>query len=118
MSTHIGLQVFLAVSKPELTVIACIVVESISSSSIVSESGQSKWAEGAWCGVRRMWARDCWRRKGVVTRLLDSIRDNFIFGYRFERRQVAFSQPTTLGRLFAEKYLGSSTIPVYDAGRA
>ena len=62
-----------------------------------------------------MWARASHRRRGITTRLLDCTLVSLAFGHRFARSDVAFSQPTTLGRLFSEKYIGISNVPVYNA---
>ena len=65
------------------------------------------------CGVSRMWVSSKERRKGIATRLLNVIRHHFLFGYTIRKDQIAFSQPTSEGRLFVERYTGLSEFLVY-----
>ena len=49
--------------------------------------------EAAMCGIERVWVHRGARRQGVATKLLDYIRSSFVFAYRMEAHDVAFSQP-------------------------
>ncbi|KAI3903307.1 hypothetical protein MKW98_031961 [Papaver atlanticum] len=75
-------------------------------------------AVSALCGVRAIWVSPFNRRKHVGTKLLDAARKSFSKGYTIEASQVAFSQPTTAGKVFASKYSGTSlsTISVWPVG--
>ncbi|KAJ4463088.1 putative N-acetyltransferase ESCO1 [Paratrimastix pyriformis] len=57
-------------------------------------------------GVSRVWVHKDHRRAAIATRLLDAARAHFIYGYPAAKEQVAFSQPTPMGRAFATRYLG------------
>lgn len=70
-------------------------------------------AVSALCGVRAIWVSPFNRRKHVATKLLDAARKSFSKGYTIEASQVAFSQPTTAGKVFASKYSGTNTFLVY-----
>ncbi len=59
---------------------------------------------GILMGVRLMWVHRCFRRKGVMKSLLDVARQTFIYGIYFDKRDVAFSQPTEEGFQFAKFY--------------
>ena len=58
-------------------------------------------------GISRIWVSKSHRRKGIATRLLDSARAHFFYGFRVPKKMVAFSQPTESGRQLAEKWFGA-----------
>jgi N-acetyltransferase len=64
-------------------------------------------------GVSRMWVHDNHRKLGIATKLMDSLRKSFIFGYIIPKEMVAFSQPTNLGAIFALNYLNNNQFLVY-----
>ncbi|RZC66333.1 hypothetical protein C5167_010022 [Papaver somniferum] len=72
-----------------------------------------KDAVSAVCGIRAIWVAPFHRKKHVGTKLLDAARKSFSKGYTIEASQVAFSQPTTAGKVFASKYSGTNTFLVY-----
>jgi N-acetyltransferase len=49
-------------------------------------------------GVSRIWTSRAFRRKGIANNLLDCVVNQFIYGMEIKREQVAFSQPTEMGR--------------------
>ncbi|CAH8387435.1 unnamed protein product [Eruca vesicaria subsp. sativa] len=72
-------------------------------------------AKPAVCGVRAIWVSPSNRRKGLATQLLDTARESFINGCVLEKNQLAFSQPSSLGRAFGSNYFETSTFLVYKA---
>ncbi len=64
-------------------------------------------------GIRLMWVQAQFRRRGIAAKLIDAARSNFLFGITFPLDQVAFSQPTELGFLFAKKYVINDTVWCY-----
>ena len=56
-------------------------------------------------GVSRMQAHEEYRKNGIATKLLDSIRNFFIFGFTIPKEKIAFSLTTNYGAIFALKYL-------------
>lgn len=113
-------QVFLAVSCEQHAVVGCLVAEAVPIKHVMPHQAARAVAPhgpATWCGINRIWVKASHRRRGIATGLLDCARDYLTFGYRFERDQVVFSQPTTTGRLLAEHYIGSQAVPVYDAAR-
>eukprot|EP00727_Mastigamoeba_balamuthi_P006021 m51a1_g2038 putative n-acetyltransferase esco2-like isoform x1 (310) ;mRNA; r:1343941-1345388 len=56
------------------------------------------------CGVSRIWVHRSARRQGVATRLLDAVRTDFCYGRVLARDELAFSQPTAMGRALFERY--------------
>ncbi|KAI3981022.1 hypothetical protein MKX01_012177 [Papaver californicum] len=72
-----------------------------------------KDAVSALCGVRAIWVSPFNRKKHVATKLLDAARKSFSEGYTIEASQVAFSEPTTAGNVFASKYSDTNTFLVY-----
>ncbi|KAL0698160.1 hypothetical protein Bca4012_054282 [Brassica carinata] len=72
-------------------------------------------AKPAVCGVRAIWVSPSNRRKGLATQLLDTARERFSSGCVLEKSQLAFSQPSSLGRAFGSNYFGTSSFLVYKA---
>eukprot|EP01083_Nonionella_stella_P035462 96745_1 len=64
-------------------------------------------------GVRKIWVHGKARRRGVATKLVDQIRSHFIYGYVIPKKEVAFSQPTRMGKRFALRYLKNPRFLVY-----
>ncbi|XGW18513.1 hypothetical protein V3C99_002824 [Haemonchus contortus] len=73
-------------------------------------------------GVNRLWTHFAARRKGIASEILDVIRKWYFTGVLVPRNRVAFSDPTDLGRQFAEHYLrkegqSSSSILIYQVSK-
>ncbi|XP_022864220.1 protein CHROMOSOME TRANSMISSION FIDELITY 7-like [Olea europaea var. sylvestris] len=60
------------------------------------------------CGIRAIWVAPSKRRKCIATNLLDAARKSFCTGITLEHRQLAFSQPTSLGKALISSYTGGS----------
>ncbi|OVA07137.1 N-acetyltransferase ESCO [Macleaya cordata] len=71
-------------------------------------------AVAALCGIRAIWVTPSNRRKHVATKLLDAARKSFCMGYVLETSQLAFSQPTSAGKLLASKYSGTESFLIYN----
>ncbi|KAF9969053.1 ADP-ribosylation factor GTPase activating protein, ER-Golgi transport, partial [Actinomortierella ambigua] len=65
------------------------------------------------CGINRIWVNASHRRRGVATRMLDAVRESFVYACRLQREDLAFSQPTGDGRSLAQKYLQTEKFLVY-----
>ncbi|XP_010438046.1 PREDICTED: protein CHROMOSOME TRANSMISSION FIDELITY 7-like isoform X2 [Camelina sativa] len=73
-------------------------------------------AKPAICGIRAIWVSPSNRRKGIATQLLDTTRESFCNnGCTLEKSQLAFSQPSSMGRSFGFNYFGTSSFLVYKA---
>ena len=70
-------------------------------------------AEEVSFGVLKVWVHPQERRKGIATMMLDAARAHHGYPAAVAKMKVALSPPTTLGRLFAEKYFRSKIFPVY-----
>uniref|UniRef100_A0A3P8Z6U0 Establishment of sister chromatid cohesion N-acetyltransferase 2 n=1 Tax=Esox lucius TaxID=8010 RepID=A0A3P8Z6U0_ESOLU len=70
--------------------------------------------EKAICGVSRIWVFSLARRKGIATRMLDTVRNSFIYGSHLTKEEIAFSDPTPDGKLFATKYCETPAFMVYN----
>lgn len=70
--------------------------------------------EQALCGVSRIWVFSLARRKGVATRLLDTVRSTFTYGSHLTKEEIAFSDPTPDGKQFATKYCNTPAFLVYN----
>ncbi|RKP10928.1 ESCO1/2 acetyl-transferase-domain-containing protein [Thamnocephalis sphaerospora] len=56
------------------------------------------------CGISRIWVARHARRHGVATRMLDALRNSFVYACVLQPDQIAFSQPTSAGARLAEHY--------------
>ncbi|XP_024135675.1 microtubule-associated protein futsch [Oryzias melastigma] len=70
--------------------------------------------EPAICGISRIWVVSMMRRQGIASRMLECLRNNFIFGSYLSKDEIAFSDPTPDGKLFATNYFGTSQFLVYN----
>ncbi|KAJ8355850.1 hypothetical protein SKAU_G00186440 [Synaphobranchus kaupii] len=70
--------------------------------------------ETAICGVSRIWVFSLMRRQGIATRLVDTARNTFMYGSHLTKTEIAFSDPTPDGKLFATKYCETPTFLVYN----
>jgi len=69
--------------------------------------------EPAICGINRIWVSKLHRRQKIASRLLEAVRDRFIYACRLEKTDLAFSQPTGDGKALAQRYLGNDRFLVY-----
>ncbi|KAK2859612.1 hypothetical protein Q5P01_004232 [Channa striata] len=70
--------------------------------------------EPAICGISRIWVVNMMRHQGIATRLIECLRNNFIYGSYLSKDEIAFSDPTPDGKLFATHYFGTSQFLVYN----
>ncbi|XP_041661210.1 N-acetyltransferase ESCO2 [Cheilinus undulatus] len=70
--------------------------------------------EQALCGISRIWVFSLARRRGIATRMLDTVRSSFMYGSHLTKEEIAFSDPTPDGKLFATKYSNTPTFLVYN----
>uniref|UniRef100_A0A3Q4GMJ2 Establishment of sister chromatid cohesion N-acetyltransferase 2 n=1 Tax=Neolamprologus brichardi TaxID=32507 RepID=A0A3Q4GMJ2_NEOBR len=70
--------------------------------------------EQALCGISRIWVFSLARRQGIATRMLDTVRSTFMYGSPLTKEEIAFSDPTPDGKLFATKYCNTPTFLVYN----
>ncbi|XP_017293643.1 N-acetyltransferase ESCO2 isoform X2 [Kryptolebias marmoratus] len=70
--------------------------------------------EQALCGISRIWVFSLARRQGVASRMLDTVRSTFMYGCYLTKEELAFSDPTPDGKLFATKYCDTPAFLVYN----
>jgi ribosomal protein S18 acetylase RimI-like enzyme len=56
------------------------------------------------CGIELIWVAEAHQRNGLATMLVEAARCHISYGCVIPREHVAFSHPTTLGKLFAASY--------------
>ncbi|XP_071145249.1 N-acetyltransferase ESCO2-like [Mytilus edulis] len=98
-----------------------VIPESQPSQSDNPQPGHRPWycnsdPEPAAVGISRIWVFGQQRRTGVASKLLDAVRQWFQYGSYIEKSQVAFSDPTGDGKMFASKYTGMADFLVYKYG--
>ncbi|XP_008064692.1 N-acetyltransferase ESCO2 [Carlito syrichta] len=120
---------FLFVSD-EKKVVGCLIAEPIKQAFRVlseptgPESPNSKESSRAWqcsnvpepavCGISRIWVFKLKRKKRIARRLVDTLRNCFMFGCFLSTNEIAFSDPTPDGKLFATKYCNTPNFLVYN----
>uniref|UniRef100_A0A8C0PRD6 Establishment of sister chromatid cohesion N-acetyltransferase 1 n=1 Tax=Canis lupus familiaris TaxID=9615 RepID=A0A8C0PRD6_CANLF len=67
--------------------------------------------EPAICGISRIWVFSMMRRKKIASRMIECLRSNFIYGSYLSKEEIAFSDPTPDGKLFATQYCGTEYSP-------
>ncbi|XP_069461735.1 N-acetyltransferase ESCO2 isoform X2 [Ambystoma mexicanum] len=70
--------------------------------------------EPAICGISRIWVFSLLRRKGIASRMMDTIRNTFMYGAFLSGDEIAFSDPTPDGKLFATTYCKTPNFLVYN----
>ncbi|NXM34632.1 ESCO2 acetyltransferase, partial [Oxyruncus cristatus] len=70
--------------------------------------------EPALCGISRIWVLGMRRRSGVARRMVDVLRSTFVYGSVLSSREIAFSDPTPHGKLFASSYCQTPAFLVYN----
>lgn len=80
---------------------------------------RSSEPQKAMAGVHQLWVHVRFRNQGIATRLVNAIREKFVFGLTVPKRLLAFSSPTEAGARFARNYCGDQSdgnkdILVYD----
>ncbi|XP_061093223.1 N-acetyltransferase ESCO1 isoform X2 [Conger conger] len=123
---------FLFISNDK-KVVGCLIAEHIQEGFRVIEEVTPEGSEGekvmfeqqrAWCcstvpepavcGISRIWVFSMMRRKGIASRMIECLRNNFIYGSHLSKEEIAFSDPTPDGKLFAAHYCGTSQFLVYN----
>jgi ribosomal protein S18 acetylase RimI-like enzyme len=69
----------------------------------INDDDESK-GEDALCGINRIWVSSNQRRKGIASRLLDSVCFDFLFNRTLSPSELAFSDPTQFGQMLARKH--------------
>ena len=95
--------------------------DKISVSSLVSQSQEGqrclkdvKQGMNINVGVNRIWVCPTHQRKGIATRLTDTMRRDFLMPAKaLKKDEFAFSHTTPNGSEFASKYVGNSDFLVY-----
>ncbi|GAB5570339.1 N-acetyltransferase ESCO1 [Prionailurus iriomotensis] len=114
----------------EKRVVGCLIAEPIKQKKeafrVLSEpmGPSSKECHRAWqcsdvpepavCGISRIWVFRLKRRKRIARRLVDTLRNCFMFGCFLKTDEIAFSDPTPDGKLFATKYCNTPNFLVYN----
>ncbi|KAM6221065.1 N-acetyltransferase ESCO2 [Rhynchocyon petersi] len=120
---------FLFISD-EKKVVGCLIAEPIKqafrvlSEPVGPETQNSKEGHRAWqcsdvpqpavCGISRLWVFKLKRRKRIARRLVDTLRNCFMFGCFLSTDEIAFSDPTPDGKSFATKYCNTPNFLVYN----
>ncbi|KAM6279847.1 N-acetyltransferase ESCO2 isoform 1-T2 [Porphyrio hochstetteri] len=116
----------------EKMIVGCLVAESIKKAfRVLSEPGTlpspsqdplqqhrawrcSTEPEPAACGVSRIWVFGPRRRSGIARRMVDVLRSTFMYGCFLSTQEIAFSDPTPAGKLFASEYCRTPNFLVYN----
>ncbi|XP_029442069.1 N-acetyltransferase ESCO2-like [Rhinatrema bivittatum] len=70
--------------------------------------------QAAICGISRIWVFSLMRRGGIASRMVDTVRATFMYGSYLSTDEIAFSDPTPDGKLFATKYCKIPNFLVYN----
>ncbi|XP_032663897.1 N-acetyltransferase ESCO2 [Odontomachus brunneus] len=66
------------------------------------------------CGINVVWTAMSHRRQGIATKLVNTLRAKFFYGYVMSLDDIAFSTPSPSGKIFAEKYTKTRNFKVYS----
>ncbi|KAI8593760.1 ESCO1/2 acetyl-transferase-domain-containing protein [Geranomyces variabilis] len=65
------------------------------------------------CGISRIWVLKSERRKGAGAKLLSTVCANFLFGCTLGPSDLAFTEPTLVGKALAQRFCGRDDFLVY-----
>uniref|UniRef100_A0A8C3PJ07 Establishment of sister chromatid cohesion N-acetyltransferase 2 n=1 Tax=Calidris pygmaea TaxID=425635 RepID=A0A8C3PJ07_9CHAR len=123
-------KIYLFVSNEKM-IVGCLVAESIKQAfRVLAEPGatlspekdtlqhQRPWRcstepEPAVCGISRIWVFRPRRGKGIARRMVDVV-STFMYGCFLSTQEIAFSDPTPDGKLFATTYCQTPSFLVYN----
>ncbi|KAI8852700.1 ESCO1/2 acetyl-transferase-domain-containing protein [Chytridium lagenaria] len=118
-------QMFLYISSTS-RILGCVIAEQIKHAyRVVPQpkelnpslaNGHSSTKVQAFCGISRIWVASFARRQKIAIHLLGDLHfmlSSFLYGYNFSEDDIAFSQPTSLGRKLAESYCNRPDFLVY-----
>lgn len=104
----------------EKKIVGVLVAQSLSSAYRMLPSGTDSSGKccssvpvPALCGVSRIWTLASFRRRKTASRLLDAMRTDFIYGKVIAIDELAFSDPTENGLIFAQNYTKRQDFLVY-----
>ncbi|XP_074010076.1 N-acetyltransferase ESCO2 [Numenius arquata] len=124
-------KIYLFVSNEKM-IVGCLVAEAIKQAfRVLAEPGaavspeedalqhQRPWRcstepEPAICGISRIWVFGPRRGKGIARRMVDVVRSTFMYGCFLSTQEIAFSDPTPDGKLFATTYCQTPSFLVYN----
>ncbi|KAK4299208.1 hypothetical protein Pmani_028500 [Petrolisthes manimaculis] len=113
-------KVFLRILNQKI--VGCLIAENISKANRIiprkkKDSGGlvccSEEPTTVWAGVGRIWVLESERGKGHASTLVDCMRENMVPNFILTLDQIAFSDPTENGMIFAEKYTKRPDFLVY-----
>ncbi|EKF30211.1 peroxisome targeting signal 1 receptor, putative [Trypanosoma cruzi marinkellei] len=78
-----------------------------------TREGDSWCVESSFCGVQFFWVAESHRRRGIGRAMVELARKNVSYGLEIPPEQVAFSEPTAHGTLFARRYAGRDDFLVF-----
>jgi len=105
----------------EKKVVGCTLAEAIESGfRVIPETDGpvnsytcSTTAQNVQVGISRIWVLNDHRKRGIATKLVDSVRNFFILGQLIKQDELAFSDPTMNGMDFASSYMKKKDFLVY-----
>ncbi|NXX97071.1 ESCO2 acetyltransferase, partial [Centropus bengalensis] len=124
-------KIYLFVSNEKM-IVGCLVAESIKQAfrvlsepeAVPSPSKDALQHQRAWrcstvpepavCGISRIWVFSLSRRKGIARHMVDVVRSTFMYGCYLSTQEIAFSDPTPDGKLFAMRYCQTPNFLVYN----
>lgn len=111
-----NMKVFMYISEKQ--VVGCLVGMTLSRAYKLYESttDMTTCSEESYpvkCGICRLWTHPAYRRQGIASKLVDTLRRNFVYGYILSRDDIAFSVPTPDGKSFVTKYVGKNDFFVF-----
>jgi hypothetical protein len=77
------------------------------SRSLLTPNSRTQSRSSVVLGISMIWVDSNYRRNGVGRRLCDAARMRYVYGNVVPRSQIAFSQPTEAGHMFAMAYASS-----------
>jgi N-acetyltransferase len=108
-------KIYIYVDGKSKKVVGCLFAERIELANKLKENDEYSLEEQekVLLGVSRIWVHKNFRRKGIAKELLDACCYYFIDGYPVSKNEIAFSQTTNDGKLFAQFYCEKEEILIY-----
>ncbi|KAM9956527.1 hypothetical protein ACTFIR_003245 [Dictyostelium discoideum] len=99
-------------------VLGCLIAERVEKGyKIVSSSPTiqcSKVPTKILCGINRIWVLPSSRKRGIASKLMESLASNMYYCYHLKKHEIATTQPSTTGLLFFNNYFKTNQFLLYN----
>ncbi|KAN0016225.1 hypothetical protein ACTFIU_006187 [Dictyostelium citrinum] len=99
-------------------VLGCLIAERVEKGYKIESSSPiiqcSKVPTKILCGINRIWVLPSSRKRGIASKLMESLASNMYYCYHLKKHEIATTQPSTTGLLFFNNYFKTNQFLLYN----